>query len=405
MHHIVGLLVVMVLTTSSTRLHVRKQHMRGANHKQMLTSGYPATMLPQVAKEEKDNEAGLADDVDSISKMVNNIQSKPLLDVPLFKEISSSVAEEPISFKNALTPTSASKKLKQQQPLIQSSPQSSPQSQSSQSSPQLMKETSSSGRIFSPLIIPQENIQPKSESLQLPVQTPSEVGASIDNDHMNDRAAANTKNSSRFVSRPSPTASSPTPSLLASKSNTGTSLTHEANGANNAINDVIAGDKINNIAQTVETPKSNVKVSDQNRFANNGEKTETASSDSSSSNLPSILQAYTRKMRKSAYVSQLLRLQADKSEYRAMLSLMRDASAQEILILEKTSRPWVPGLDVIGKTFDMYSGIYGTSYLFNAIRCIVFEISHLSLSFSLYFPPIHSEYCINTKYTCHSCTY
>jgi len=63
-------------------------------------------------------------------------------------------------------------------------------------------------------------------------------------------------------------------------------------------------------------------------------------------------------MRKSAYLSQLLKLQADASESRAMSSLMRDVSEQENTVLEATSRPWIPGLDLVGKTMDMYSGLY-----------------------------------------------
>jgi hypothetical protein len=74
--------------------------------------------------------------------------------------------------------------------------------------------------------------------------------------------------------------------------------------------------------------------------------------------LPSPLESYTRRMRKSAYLAQLLGLQADNSQSRAMSSLLRDAVLQENGVLEKTSRPWIPGLDLIGKTTDMYEGKY-----------------------------------------------
>ena len=86
--------------------------------------------------------------------------------------------------------------------------------------------------------------------------------------------------------------------------------------------------------------------------------------------LPSTLESYTRRMRKSAYLAQLLGLQADSSQSRAMSSLLRDAALQENVVLERTSRPWIPGLDLIGLTTDMYEGKYISTALTPNTRVI-----------------------------------
>ena len=86
--------------------------------------------------------------------------------------------------------------------------------------------------------------------------------------------------------------------------------------------------------------------------------------------LPSTLESYTRRMRKSAYLAQLLGLQAETSQSRAMSSLLRDAALQENLVLERTSRPWIPGLDLIGLTTDMYEGKYISTALTPNTRVI-----------------------------------
>ena len=63
-------------------------------------------------------------------------------------------------------------------------------------------------------------------------------------------------------------------------------------------------------------------------------------------------------MRHAAFVDQVMTSEEDESVHRAMSSIMQDASAQEQRLLEKTARPWVPGIDLIGKTIGMFSDDY-----------------------------------------------
>ena len=91
------------------------------------------------------------------------------------------------------------------------------------------------------------------------------------------------------------------------------------------------------------------------------------------------LAGYRRQMRHAAFLDQVMTSEADESVHRAMSAVMQDAALQEQLVLEKTARPWIPGLDLIGKTV----GIFSNDYVNTAIT-MSSSIVHTSSEGNLY---------------------